>query len=376
MDIIKNTVIICLCFILTGCSCKKENITTIKFSTWGSASEMKILTPIISDFEKENPNIRIELIHIPQDYFKKLHLLIASNLAPDVMFINNLNLPRYKNYLLDLSSYIKSTDYFYQSLNGLRVEDKLYAVPRDVSVLMIYYNKDIFKKYNVSYPDKSWSMDDLINKSKILTKNGRYGISFDDDVYYAIPYMHYYGGGILSESQEFIAKSEPSQKGINLYKGLAYKYHIAPTLSQRGSKTSAQMFLEGNLAMHLSGRWLVPKYRQTANFDWDIVNFPHSSAPCDVSGWAISKNSKNKDAALKFVMFLSSKQNIEKMVKSGLIVPARVDVAYSKEFLNNSPKNSELFLYAVKTSKPTIVSKDYNRLTDKLSDEIFQTVNK
>ena len=63
--------------------------TTIRFSSWGSQTETALLIPLIKQFESENPDIKVEFIHIPQNYFQKLHLLFASNLAPDVVFINN-----------------------------------------------------------------------------------------------------------------------------------------------------------------------------------------------------------------------------------------------------------------------------------------------
>ena len=134
------------------------------------------------------------------------------------------------------------------------------------------------------------------------------------------------------------------------------------------------MFLEEKICMHLSGRWMVPKYREAANFEWDIVNFPNCSATSDTSGWAISKSSKNKAAALRFVMFLANKENIAKFAADGLIVPARRDVAYSDVFLSGKPKNSKLFLYAVENSRPTKVSKNYIKITDKLSDTLFDSV--
>ena len=60
----------------------------------------------------------------------------------------------------------------------------------------------------------------------------------------------------------------------------------------------AQMFLQGKIAMHISGRWLVPKYRESAHFDWDITQFPKgtkgSIVPLDASGWAISSKSTKK----------------------------------------------------------------------------------
>ena len=36
--------------------------TTLQFASWGSESEISILKPILSDFEKENPNIKDGLI--------------------------------------------------------------------------------------------------------------------------------------------------------------------------------------------------------------------------------------------------------------------------------------------------------------------------
>src|SRR5574344_1821588 len=114
--------------------------TTVQFASWGSESEISILKPILVEFEKENPSIRVEFLHIPQNYFQKIHLLFASNTSPDVIFINNQYLPIYANagVLEDLSSYSKYFNYdkFYsKSINAMKWNNKIYAVPRDVSNL-------------------------------------------------------------------------------------------------------------------------------------------------------------------------------------------------------------------------------------------------
>ncbi|MCM1265522.1 MAG: sugar ABC transporter substrate-binding protein, partial [Candidatus Gastranaerophilales bacterium] len=349
----KQFFILCLCLLLTGCGYKKETREVIKFSTWGSASEMAILKPIISEFESINPDIKVELLHIPQDYFQKLHLLFASNLAPDVIFINNLNLPIYSNQLEELDDVKTKKVYYKQAIDALSVNKHLFAIPRDVSTLVIYYNKSMFSQAGVSFPNKNWTLDDLFYTAVKMTNDKHFGISYEPLIYYALPFMFSSDGGILSNDFKYIGDSDNSYKGVNNYKNLAYKYHCAPMPSQIGSKTLAQMFLEERVAMHLSGRWLVPKYRSDANFDWDIINFPNYIVPCDASGWAVSKHSKHKVAAKKFVLFLSDKHNIEKFTQSGLIVPARIDVAESRIFLSGKPEHSELFLYTVKNSKVT-----------------------
>lgn len=363
-----------LCLILcTGCCFNRpeaDNVT-ITFSTWGSSSEIKILKPIISDFEKTHPNIKIELMHIPQDYFKKLHLMFASNLAPDVILVNNLNLPVYKKFLIPLDDKVNKSDFFSQALDSLSVDGTIYAIPRDVSTLIIYYNKTMMRDKNIPIPKEDWSLDDLISTATALTDKNTFGISFESQMYYALPYLKYLGGNILDKNKNYCADTDEFKKAVCLYKDLAYKRHVAPTPSDTGSRTQTQLFLDKKIGMHLSGRWMVPKYRECAGFEWDVINFPNYASPCDATGWAITRASKNKDAAKEFVLFLSSKDSLTKMASLGLIVPARKDVAKSGVFLNGKPEHSIIFIKSAEKSQITNVSKDYSKIIDKLSDKIF-----
>ena len=142
----------------------------------------------------------------------------------------------------------------------------------------------------------------------------------------------------------------------------------------------AQMFLQDKLAMHLTGRWLVPKYRESAEFDWDIAQFPKgtkgSIVPLDASGWAISKDSKHKTEAAKLIKFLSSKESLEKFSQSGLIVPARKSSANSPSFLDGKePKNAKVFLEVINTSKPTPVNRNYNEILDRTKQKLEKKFN-
>lgn len=373
------TVLILFACLLSGCA-QKETKTTIQFASWGSKSEIDILKPILEDFEKKNPDIKVEFIHIPQNYFQKIHLLYASNTAPDVIFINNLYLPIYAN--AGLLKELKSDSIYYpNSLKSLSWNGKLYAIPRDVSNLVIYYNKDIFDKKHIPYPESSWSFDDFLKTCIKLNDHNAFAISFEEDPIFYLPYLMSEGGGILSDDlQHTIIDSKESQKGLEFYTNLRKKYHVAPLQSESASATMAQLFLQQKLAMHLSGRWLIPKYREEANFNWDVTSFPQGSkgsiVPLDSSGWAISKSTKHPKEAEQLVNFLSSKESIEKFSESGLIVPARKDVATSQCFLDSKPPhNAQVFLDVISTSKPTPVSINYKEITDDLSSKLEYKFN-
>lgn len=363
---------------------KTDNNVHIQFATWGSESEINILKPMLEEFEQQNEGIKVDLMHIPQNYFQKIHLLYASNTAPDVIFTNNQYLPLYANagVLEDLTDYkqFEYEKFFPKSVESMTFNNKIYAVPRDVSNLIFFYNKDLFNKQKIPYPKEGWSLEDLLNIAQKLTTSQTFGISFEEKPLYFLPYMLYYGGWGVNDSFEYFSKNvlneSANKKGLEFYANLRTKYHVAPKKEEIGSATMAQMFLQGKIGLYLSGRWMVPKFRQEAKFDWDVIEFPHKMF-MDSSGWAVSKSSKHKNEALKLVQFLSSEQNLNEFAKSGLIVPARIDSAYSKEFLDDKkPHNAQAFLNTAQNSVPTPVTVNYNEILDDLKIKTEYLFNK
>lgn len=368
-------ILLLLVLICGGCA-QKDTRTVIEFASWGSKSEIDILKPILSDFEKENPEIKIDFMHIPQNYFQKIHLLFASNTAPDVIFINNLYLPIYANANLLEELTVNQNDFYPQALEALSWNGKLYAIPRDVSNLVVFYNKDLFDRKNITYPTSEWKFDDFLKTAQKLTDKNTFGVSFEEDPLFYLPYLMSNGGGILPSEIE----KKGSQYGLNFYADLRKKYHVAPLKSESASATMAQMFLQQKLGMYISGRWMVPKLREEADFDWDVTQFPKgtngSIVQLDASGWAIAKSSKHKEEAQKLVNYLASSKNSEKFATNGLIVPARKDASRSKYFLDGQkPVHSKIFLDIIETSKPTPVTVDYREITDKLKKSMETKFN-
>lgn len=366
-----SALVIFVCvFMLSGCGVK-ESRTVVQFASWGSKSEVDIIKPLLNDFEKQNPGIKVDFMHIPQNYFQKIHLLFASNTAPDVIFINNQYLPVYANagVLEELES---ETKFYSQAVKALSWNGKLYAIPRDVSNLVLFYNKDLFDKNGVSYPSDNWTFEEFLGKAKQLSKNGNFGISFEEDPLFYLPYLMSNGGGFYDTDKP------ESRDAIDFYADLRKKYHVAPEKSESASATMAQIFLQQRLGMYLSGRWMVPKLREEANFNWDIAKFPKgtkgSIVPLDASGWAIAKSSLHKEEAMKLVNYLSSAESIKKLCESGLIVPALKE-ASACIFDNKKPESSRIFLDVIETSVPTPVTVDYREVLDKLKKDMEPRFN-
>ena len=266
-----------------------------------------------------------------------------------------MNIPVYASKLEDLSDLIDSNLYYDEAIKALSVDEKVLAIPRDISNLVLYVNKDIIKN-----SPQNWTLEEMLLIAKENTNQNHFGISFEDDVYFMTPYLSYFGEE-LKESYNL-----KDSEGYTFYLNLRDKYKVAPKKYQIGSSTLAQMFLDEKIAMYLSGRWMFPKIKEKAHFDWEIMLFPvgKSLQLCDSSGWAIAKDSEHKEAAFKFIKFLSQDNNLSYMTQTGLIVPAQKAIAKS---LANEEHAEYLFLKAIEISKKTNVFKNYKKYIDKIN---------
>lgn len=353
-----------------------EQKIVLKFSSWGSQSETLILNQIISDYEKDNPNVKIDFVHIPQNYFQKLQLLFASGLEPDIVFLNNQNIKMYINagLLEDISNIVNKDLYYKTSIDCFSSNGKIYAIPRDISNLVIFYNKDLLKK-KLKFLNFKHFIEELIK----LKSDKYYVINYEENLLFLSYYLAANGGGILSDdSSSLKIDKKESIEAFNLYSKLVNEYNVIPNKAQVGSKTSAQMFINGELAMYLGGRWMVPKFREVISFDWDIVAFPSSTNNklyVDSSAWAVTKKSKNKAEAIKFVQYLSSDEVMGKLAQTGLIIPAKKNVAEKMIKTEKYPSNSIVFIDMLENTKPTPVNENYSSINDIITQKVISIIS-
>ncbi|MGV3523367.1 MAG: ABC transporter substrate-binding protein [Candidatus Sericytochromatia bacterium] len=377
--------------LLTGCVPQRPD-NVIQFSTWGSPEEMAILRPLVQRFEQQHPGTRVEIMHIPDKYFQKMHALLAANLAPDVMFVNNINFPIYASNeafrdlepQLKQSSRLKAEDFYPQTLDGFRWKGQLQGLPRDASNLVVFYNRELFDKAGLAYPSANWTLDQFVETARKLTvdanadgKPEQFGMSFQNYFLFWFPYVWSEGGDIFNPDRSQFALNSPAAiAGLQRHADLRHKHHVAPTSAEAGSSTMSQLFMQGKLAMVLNGRWAVPLYRQNLDFAWDIAPFPQGPAgsvvDADASGWVVSKQARNPELAWKLVEFLASREASEAFTEPGLIVPARKDVARSDVFLTpgQAPANASAFITALENGKPMPTVPYWNAIMDEVTQAL------
>ncbi|MEM0952367.1 MAG: sugar ABC transporter substrate-binding protein [Cyanobacteria bacterium P01_H01_bin.74] len=374
---------------------------TITLSTWGSAAELQTTQHLIKQFKAKNPTIQVKLLHIPENYFQKLHLLVAGNLTPDVMQINSLNFPVYASHsiFLDLTPLLKKDehradfyeDFYTQGLQAFQWQNTAEsqkqpviqgALPRDLSNLVVYVNKNLLKKANRPLPSADWNWDDFLATAKQLTqdtdsdgKPDQFGVSFySKPALFWLPFVWSAGGDLFSTDRKQVLLDSPkSIEGLMFYSNLRNQWHVAPRREESGSQSMSELFIKGKLALLISGRWSVPVLRKKARFNWDVFPLPKgpsglSRVGIDATGFAVARQSRHPEAALKLLTFLTSAAAIQEITRSGLIVPARKSIAESPVFLSKTdlPENNQAFISSIHSGLPTQSHPRWNEIAERL----------
>lgn len=348
-----------------------EKVTEVKVAFWGSPEEIDIITHSIEPWQKEHPEIKVIFEHTPYSgYDSKMLTRVAGGSAPDVMAteVNYFVTFATKNVLEDLTPYIQADtsfpikDFFPEILDRFTVEQKIYAIPRDVAPFAcVFYNKDLFDEAKVPYPTDDWTWNDLLEKAQALTKKDETGRIVQYGFYGWAWQNFLYGNGrnIVDNTKKptrTLIDDPLAIEGLQFYSDLINKYKVMPTpvaLSNLGMGMDV-MFSSGRLAMFLSGIWETPGLRNY-KFNWDVAMFPKNSKGfrrigTGGSGYAILKSSKHKKEAWEVVKALTGPAGQIELAHRGLAQPALRSVAESEHWATHPapPQNKKMLNEAVK----------------------------
>jgi len=385
--------------ILTGEGCRREEshaVKTIRFTTWGSPASNEVFQKVVDEFEKRNPDIRVELMMLPwNQYHRKLLTMLAAGSKLDFMRLANSYFPRFveNNALLSLNDFIERDrkeididDFYPMALRGCRAEGKIYGLPLDVVGWAIYYNRRLFDQKGLPYPSGSWTWDEFIQVAKKLTEDldgdgiiDRYGayVKFKMGVIELLAGQS--GAMILDrENSTCLFDSPEGRAVIQLFYDLMVRHRVVPPVEARAGQ---DVFAAQKVAMALLMRGMVTQYRQSLAFDWDVAPVPgwpgKEPRVLIVGGfnpWVISRRTELPEASWRFLKFFTGKEALTEMVKTGRFVPARKSVAESPAFLKTSPPdNNKVFLDLIESPNKVFVPRflHYNRL-EKAFEDNFQ----
>lgn len=258
--------------------------TTLTYFTFSAAPDhLKDLNNIIAAFEKKYPNIKIKVQTASyNDYWTKLQTQIASGQAPDTFELNYENFVTYASSgrLLNLSKraaadrFFNPGVYYPRAYQAFRVKGTQYGLPETFSVVLLFYNKDLFRKAGVPFPKKTWKWADELAAAKRLTGGGVFG-DFQPVQFWEFYKVLAQNGGTFFNGTKTKATFN-SAKGVAALDWLLRKRArdgVMPTTAQMGGLDDTALFKAGKLAMWHNGIWQFAGLKD-APFEWDVIVEP------------------------------------------------------------------------------------------------------
>lgn len=293
----------------------------VTLSYWGLWEDEKVMQSIISDFQRQNPNITIN--YTRQDikqYREKLSTRIANGTGPDIFRFHNSWLPVFEDTLLPLpNSVITKEDFeknYYKTAGRDLVKDgAIYGIPLGIDTLALYINVDLFDAAGAS-PPTNW--DDFQRLSRQLTvkdeenniKTAGAAMGTFDNINHApdIISMLFFQNG--ADIYNLAGTPEKASDALSFYTSFATG---DANVWDNNLPSSIALFAQGNLAMYFGYSWDFFTIRAISP-QLNFLVTPVPSLPgqdiTTASYWVegVSSKSKNQEAAFAFMKYLATRE--------------------------------------------------------------------
>jgi multiple sugar transport system substrate-binding protein len=285
-------------------------------TVWAMGTEGEKLGVLAKDFMAENPDVKVNVTAVPWDAaHDKITTAIAGNTTPDVSLVGTTWMGEFaKTDALDPTpANIDPSTFFEGAFNTSVVDGTSYGVPWYVETRLIYYRTDLAEKAGFTEAPKNW--DELKKMAEGMVSKGgaKYGISLQaggtGSWQTFLPFAWQEGASVTDDQGKFTLDSDAMSKALDYYVSF-FTDKLSPTALEPGALE--QGFIDGTIGAFVSGPWHIGilKDQGGAKIDgkWGLAHMPTETKGTSFVGGGdlvVFKNSKNRDAAWKFVEYLS-----------------------------------------------------------------------
>lgn len=334
--------------------------TTISFTWWGSEVRHEKYIESIKEFEKQNPDIKVEYEYGSwDDHWKKLATKAASGELPDVIQMDVQYIAQYgtKNQLADMSEFIGNeiqTDDIKESILATgELDGKVFGIPTSVNTMAMLYNPSLVEQGGTGIDFSNYTFDDLVESTAAIAEaTGDYGWNDNNDNSTILQYFLRTKGEDL---YQYDADGKP-EIGFTKENWIEFMGAIAdlteakamPTAEVTSNANSMDQypFSQGKAAymMTWSNQYLT--YKASAAEDVEI----NLARPFDSENgamayrpgffYSIANASESKEAAAKFVDFLVNSEEANKIIGTERGIPSN-DAIKELLYADMTPEEQE-----------------------------------
>ncbi|KGM45371.1 extracellular solute-binding protein [Neobacillus niacini] len=362
------SVLMLLSLVLAGCSSSSaseessaDGKKVIKFMhLWpegSSNAQFSIVKDVITEYEKEHKDIKIETeILNPDQYREKLKVLASSNELPDIgmTWSDGFIQPYVEGDMLaPLDDVVENNpdlkDAFIPGVKeSYAVDGKTYGLPLELNISYVFYNKEIFEKYGLKAP-KTFSEYKKVVKT--LADNGVVPATVGAKDGWPASFWFMYladrigGSTILTDVIKGKAKMDDPAivKAAEEIQNLVDMGGFVKGASALSNDDAKGYFMNEQAAMFLTATWELPNYTTSPDVTQEFKDkigyfkFPtyEGGKGTDINSYVggpgvglfVAKDSKVQEEAKDFVGYLVKRWGEKSVVDAGVIPATKVDTA-------------------------------------------------
>lgn len=318
-----SLLLVLVSLILVACGPKGPDLVVQSYMS--DEAPKAAFAKLVAEFEKQT-KLKVEVNTTAHEQFKtQIVTYLTSPDAPDVLtWFAGFRMQQYamKGLLEPIDEVFpggKFENEFPASFKGAAsYGGKIYFVPQSWYWWAIYYNKDVFAKYNLT-PPTTW--EELLKVCEVLKKNGVAPFTIGaKDTWTAGGWFDYMNvavnGGEFHQQLTAgkVSYTDPKVlKTFSYIADLAKKGYIIEGASSLSWQEAVTPLVEGKAAMYLMGQFIMDVIPADKKASFDFFKFPivggqtayGVDTPTD--GFIMPAKAKNKTNAKKFLAFLASK---------------------------------------------------------------------
>lgn len=371
------------------------NIRTIVFKHGKIAGSPKQFEDILRRFEREHPGIVVKDEVLPSSTDEQ-HQFYVINLEGgsadfDVFSMDVIWVPEFSRagWLRDLSGLLDKYErsrFFPGPMEAVTLNGSVYAIPWYIDAGVLYYRKDLLKKYGLS-PPKTWP--ELVESARAVTgqEPGLYGYIWQGKQYEGLvcnvlEFFWSNGGDVLRKETPVIDSPE-NGAALSFMRDLIVEYEVTPPLVTTAVEEPTRHIFGNGRAVFLRNwpyAWNI--FQQQGSRVRGKVGmttlpaFPGHEPASTLGGWQLGVNrfSRHPEAAESLVRFLTSPEIQKQLALTVGYRPARKALYRDPELLRAQPHMRTLHDVFM-TARPRPVTPFYMMITQVLQPEFSAVIS-
>ncbi len=256
--------------------------------------------------------------------------------------------------------------YSREALLAYSADSRLQCMPVGVSPMVIFYNTELvdfeaMAARGLPAPEEGlgWNFEQFVAAAEFASRPRRRtrGIHVAPSLWELSPFIYSAGGEVFDDPEQptSLALSEDGTRAaLETVLGVLRDPRLTLSEQQLERRSAMEWFERGKLGMIPGFREQVPHLREISGLEFDVIPMPsieRSATVANFTGMCLSADSGNVPAAADFLVHMASSVSVRRLVSTGHLVPANLEVALSDDFLQpgREPLHGEVFTNAVRS---------------------------